>query len=256
MSETALASAVLSIAAAAGEAPAPAVGLALLIADHDPANRERIKNLLERAGHTIEGAADGGAALAALDRGGFDAALIELDMPGVSGDAVAKLHRLRHPGGTVPLFALAAGASAETEARCRDAGFDAVMKRPLDLAELGARRWRARGPRGAPRRAHRGRPGPRRRRSRRTRASSASRPRRCARRPSDRCAVQGRQRLPRGGDRNLPRRRGAARGAAAPGGRTRRPRPVRRPKLTHALASGAIGIGGVQLTRPSPHSRI
>ncbi len=137
VTEGALASAVLSVIAAAGDAPAPAAGLALLIADHDPANRERIKTLLERAGHAIEAAADGGAALAALDGGGFDAALIALDMPGVSGDAVARLHRLRHPGGTLPLFALVANGSAETEARCREAGFDAVLRRPFDAAELG-----------------------------------------------------------------------------------------------------------------------
>jgi CheY-like chemotaxis protein/signal transduction histidine kinase len=150
VTETALASAVLSVIAAAGEpASHGAASLALLVADDDAASRERMRAMLERAGHRIELAADGGAALAALDRGGFDAALIELDMPGVSGDAVAKLFRLRHPGGSLPLFALAASAGPEIESRCRDAGFDTVLKRPMDAAAIGSAVAGARAMRGA-----------------------------------------------------------------------------------------------------------
>ena len=70
-------------------------------------------------------------------------------MPGVSGDAVARLHRLRHPGGALPLVALAGTVTGETEARCRDAGFDAVLRRPLEAAELGAAIAAARAARGA-----------------------------------------------------------------------------------------------------------
>src|SRR6185312_9822973 len=139
VTETALANAVSSVMASAGAetmARGTMAGLALLVADDDDANRERLRALLERAGHKVEMAADGGAALAALDRGGFDAALIALDMPGVSGDAVAKLHRLRHPGGVLPLVALAAHATGETEARCREAGFDAAQ---LGASVAGAR---------------------------------------------------------------------------------------------------------------------
>ena len=139
----------LSALASARAVPRRRHGLSLLVADDDAASRERLKTALERAGHTVELAADGGAALAALDRGGLDAALIELDMPGVSGDAVARLHRLRHPGGALPLVALAGTVTGETEARCREAGFDAVLRRPLEAAQLGAAIAAARAARGA-----------------------------------------------------------------------------------------------------------
>jgi two-component system, sensor histidine kinase RpfC len=125
------------LASADSEASAPhAASLRLLVADDSTANREALKTLLESARHRVELAADGGAALAMLDRGGFDLALLDLEMPGVSGDAVAKLHRLRHPGDEVPLVALVADGSAETAARCREAGFDAIVTKPADAAQL------------------------------------------------------------------------------------------------------------------------
>ncbi len=142
VSELALASAFLSMLAGAGgeddEAPpAPALRvLRVLIADDDTANREVLKNLLGRAGHQVETATDGGAALAALDRGGFDLALLDLNMPGMSGDAVAKLYRMRHPGERMPLVALTADATGETELLCREAGFDAVLTKPLEAGQL------------------------------------------------------------------------------------------------------------------------
>jgi len=160
VSEPALASAFLSIlAGASGEeaeealpAPPPRV-LKVLVADDDTANREVLKNLLGRAGHQVETATDGGAALAALDRGGFDLALLDLNMPGMSGDAVAKLYRMRHPGERMPLVALTADATGETEFLCREAGFDAVLTKPLEagqllaaIEELRARRAAEKGP--------------------------------------------------------------------------------------------------------------
>jgi len=138
VSDQDLASGLMSLLASA-ETEAAAVrtaSLRLLVADDSASNRDTLKGLLERAGHRVEAAADGGAALAMLDRGGFDAALLDLEMPGVSGDAVAKLHRLRHPGDEVPLVALVSDAGAETAARCREAGFDAIIAKPADASQL------------------------------------------------------------------------------------------------------------------------
>lgn len=146
LSEAAVASAVLSVLAAAGEGeddeaaplePAAAPRrLTILVAEDNPANREILKNLLGRAGHTVEVTTDGGSALAALENAGFDLALIDLNMPSVSGDAVAKLYRLRHPGTRLPLVALTADATEETEILCREAGFDAVLTKPIEAAHL------------------------------------------------------------------------------------------------------------------------
>jgi two-component system, sensor histidine kinase RpfC len=143
VTEAALTSASLSVLAMAAEeetAPPPAAAkprsLRVLVAEDDAASREVLRNLLGRAGHQVEFASEGGAALAALDKGGFDLALLDLNMPGVSGDAVAKLHRLRHPGDFVPLIALTADATEETELMCREAGFDTVLTKPVEAARL------------------------------------------------------------------------------------------------------------------------
>jgi two-component system sensor histidine kinase RpfC len=143
VTEAALASAFLSVLTATGDdaaatqAPADVQRhLRILVAEDNAANREILKNFLGRAGHLVEIATDGGAALAALDKDGYDLALIDLNMPGVSGDAVAKLHRLRHPGAHLPLVALTADATDATELLCREAGFDAVLTKPIEAAQL------------------------------------------------------------------------------------------------------------------------
>jgi two-component system sensor histidine kinase RpfC len=143
VTEAALASAFLSVLASArDEAASPqapaevARRLRILVAEDNAANRDILKNFLGRAGHLVEIATDGGAALSALDKDGYDLALIDLNMPGVSGDAVAKLHRLRHPSAHLPLIALTADATDATELLCRDAGFDAVLTKPIEAAQL------------------------------------------------------------------------------------------------------------------------
>jgi two-component system, sensor histidine kinase RpfC len=146
VSEATLASALHGVLAAAAE---PIVSLAALITGTNDALRDQLKATLEQVGHKVALAPDGGSAISALDGDQFDVAFLELDMPGVNGDAVAKLHRLRHPGGAVALVALAPDALPLTEARCRQAGFDAVVTPPYTAASVlgaiaDARAWRAR----------------------------------------------------------------------------------------------------------------
>ncbi|HUB96417.1 MAG TPA: response regulator [Stellaceae bacterium] len=116
----------------------PGHSLMVLIADTNEPGRESLKTALEHIGHRVMFVPDGGAAIAALDGDQFDVAFLELDMPGVSGDAVAKLHRLRHPGGGVALVALAPDALPLTEARCRQAGFDTIVTPPYSAPVVSA----------------------------------------------------------------------------------------------------------------------
>ncbi|HZT50652.1 MAG TPA: ATP-binding protein [Stellaceae bacterium] len=142
VTEAALANAFLGLFAAAADSAAAPTGpdarraLRVLVAENDAASRETLCSVLGRAGHEVETVSDGGAALAALDKDGIDLALIDLTMSGVSGDAVAKLHRLRHPSAHLPLVALAADAGEATERLCREAGFDAVLTKPIEVAHL------------------------------------------------------------------------------------------------------------------------
>jgi DNA-binding response OmpR family regulator len=58
---------------------------AVLIADDDPAIRLILRHRLEAAGYNVSEAADSNAALAAFKTNRFDAALLDIIMPGVGG---------------------------------------------------------------------------------------------------------------------------------------------------------------------------
>ncbi len=117
--------------------PAPARKLRILIAEHDGANRKILRRILEMAGHQTAVVNDGEAALAVLDRDRFDLVLMDIDLPEMSGYEVAKLYRLEHLGeGRMPVIALTADATNETERQCREAGMDAVLAKPVEATQL------------------------------------------------------------------------------------------------------------------------
>jgi two-component system sensor histidine kinase RpfC len=111
--------------------------LKMLVADDNAANGKVLKNVLEAAGHMVEVVADGEAALAALERGHVELALLDINMPEVSGYEVTKLYRMGHVGeARLPIVALTADATSETERLCREAGMDAVLTKPVEPAQL------------------------------------------------------------------------------------------------------------------------
>ena len=111
--------------------------LKILVADDNAANGKIIKGILEGAGHTIEIVEDGEQALSALERTRFDVALLDINMPEVSGYEVAKLYRVSHVGEwRLPIVALTADATSETERLCREAGMDAVLTKPVEAIPL------------------------------------------------------------------------------------------------------------------------
>ena len=77
------------------------------------------------------------AALAEVATRHFDLALIDLDLPGMDGLALAR--HLRMQTFTRPMVAVTARADAEAESQSREAGFDAFLRKPLTgdmLAEV------------------------------------------------------------------------------------------------------------------------
>jgi signal transduction histidine kinase/ActR/RegA family two-component response regulator len=115
---------------AAAAPPSPgAVGLRLLLVEDDATVAEVLAGLLRAQGHEVVHAVHGLAALAEVAAGGFDAALLDLDLPGMDGLALAR--RLRAQGFDRPLLAVTARADAEAEPLARAAGFDAFLRKPL-----------------------------------------------------------------------------------------------------------------------------
>jgi CheY-like chemotaxis protein len=94
--------------------------------------------LLESLGaqvHSAESASDGLVALAGYHP---DIVLCDLSMPGEDGFSVIRKVRALEPnqGGKVPVVALTAYADREHVQQCLDAGFDAHLAKPMDVADL------------------------------------------------------------------------------------------------------------------------
>ncbi len=88
-------------------------------------------------GIAVEGCHDGIAADAALRRHAFDAIVLDLGLPGLSGLEV--LRRLRQRGDAVPVLVLTASGDLRDRVHGLNAGADDYLAKPFELTELEAR---------------------------------------------------------------------------------------------------------------------
>ena len=75
----------LRIAAAVNETAEPATSLHILLFEDNAVNQKLAVRLLEKAGHTVQLAADGRTALAILQEQVFDVVLMDIQMPVMDG---------------------------------------------------------------------------------------------------------------------------------------------------------------------------
>ena len=112
-------------------------GLRILVADDNQVNRRVVEKILQRAGHHATLVRNGEEALDALAADHFDVALMDVNMPVLNGIEATKLHRFAALGQRhVPIIGLTADASPATAERCRDAGMDACLTKPVEPARL------------------------------------------------------------------------------------------------------------------------
>jgi PAS domain S-box-containing protein len=116
----------------------PGPPLRVLVAEDNEYNQRLVLRLLEKHGHAAELVADGHAALAALARGGFDVALLDLQMPGMDGLQVIAEWRRREAGTgrRLPVVAVTAHSMTGDRERCLRAGMDGYLSKPIRAAEL------------------------------------------------------------------------------------------------------------------------
>src|SRR5690242_1648099 len=110
---------------------------ALLLVDDDAPILRMLARTLEAEGYAVESAADGGAALAAVERSLPDAIVLDVTMPGLDGLAVTR--RLRAKGLRVPILLLTARDAVHERVAGLDAGADDYLAKPFDTEELSAR---------------------------------------------------------------------------------------------------------------------
>jgi two-component system sensor histidine kinase RpfC len=111
--------------------------LKILLAEDNAPNRMIIHRILELAGHTCITANDGEEALQILDQSDIDLVLMDINMPELSGYEAAKLYRMAHlDQPRLPILALTADATSQTERLCREAGMDGVLTKPIEASQL------------------------------------------------------------------------------------------------------------------------
>jgi signal transduction histidine kinase/DNA-binding NarL/FixJ family response regulator len=107
--------------------------LRLLVAEDNLINQKVIRAMLEAVGHTTDLASDGIEAVAAVQRGDFDAVLMDVQMPNMDG--IMATREIRNLGGdfeTLPIIALTANAMAGDRERYLNAGMSAYVSKPID----------------------------------------------------------------------------------------------------------------------------
>jgi len=110
---------------------------AILVVDDDAPIRRMLDRTLSAEGYAVETAADGGEALASVERSTPDLVVLDVGMPGVDGLSVSR--RLRAKGLSVPVLLLTARDSVPDRVAGLDAGADDYLVKPFATEELLAR---------------------------------------------------------------------------------------------------------------------
>lgn len=109
----------------------------VLVADDNRTNRNVLAAILGAAGHEVVMATDGDEALDALETGGVDVLLLDVNMPRLNGIDACRMWRQIEGGRShVPIIGVTADATAETEQRCASAGMDMRITKPVNSALL------------------------------------------------------------------------------------------------------------------------
>jgi two-component system, OmpR family, response regulator MprA len=109
----------------------------ILVVDDDPPVRRMLDRTLAAEGHDVRVAADGGSALALVERRVPDLVVLDVAMPGLDGLAVCR--RLRAKGLGVPILLLTARDAIADRVSGLDAGADDYLVKPFAADELAAR---------------------------------------------------------------------------------------------------------------------
>ncbi|EME71175.1 Signal transduction histidine kinase [Paramagnetospirillum caucaseum] len=107
--------------------------LSVLLAEDNAINQKVALGFLTKASHRVSVAANGAEALEMARDGGFDVVLMDMQMPVMDGlEAASRIRALPAPAGMVPIVALTANAMRGDAERCREAGMNAHVAKPVD----------------------------------------------------------------------------------------------------------------------------
>ena len=108
----------------------------VLIVEDNPRNLKLVRDVLDHAGHRTLAATSGEEGVRLAREHVPDLVLMDLQLPGMDG--FAALGALRSEGATaaIPVIAVTALAMEQDRRRCRDAGFDGYLEKPIGVRAL------------------------------------------------------------------------------------------------------------------------
>jgi EAL domain-containing protein (putative c-di-GMP-specific phosphodiesterase class I) len=116
------------------DVPSRAPSSRVLVVDDDPDVRSILVRVLQLAGHQVEGACDGQAALDLLKSQSFDIVLSDIRMPELDGVALLKAVRQLDPD--VPVILMTGEPAIETAIQAVEYGALKYLTKPLDPPEV------------------------------------------------------------------------------------------------------------------------
>lgn len=111
--------------------------IAVLVADDDPNIASLIAMECEEEGYQVDVVSDGQQAILRLRDGNYSLAVLDWDMPMMSGYDVCR--RLRDKGSHVPILMVTAKDDVDDRVKALDAGADDYLCKPFNVRELLAR---------------------------------------------------------------------------------------------------------------------
>ena len=109
----------------------------LLLVEDNPVNQKVALIMLTRAGYDVDTAADGLEAVQATVKQGYDAILMDCQMPRLNGyEATAAIREREGSARHTPIIALTAGARREDEERSLAQGMDLYLSKPFTQESL------------------------------------------------------------------------------------------------------------------------
>ncbi len=102
----------------------------VLVVEDNPVNQQVAKLLLEKAGYSVDVAANGNEALVAVERLCYDLVLMDCMMPGMDGFETTRTIRDRF-GDDLPILAMTAATMQGDRERCIAAGMNDYIRKPI-----------------------------------------------------------------------------------------------------------------------------
>ena len=115
-----------------------AQALNILVAEDNPVNQQVIEGILRKTGHKVLMASSGDHALDILSENleNIDLAILDMNMPEISGIEVIKSLRFMDTEARIPTIMLTADATPEAKEACLNAGANRFLTKPVDSHRL------------------------------------------------------------------------------------------------------------------------